>query len=208
MYNTFKDIAKERDSLRKIMLIIVLSSIVAVIIMFFVCLTYIKKQEQNIYVLDQTNAFKLAKIQNVKDNRIYEVRNFLKNISNLAFGFSPDAKSNLENLDIANSFFTDKSLENYTSTLKNNGFFAELSSKNLTQTIVGNAGKEKIIITTLTSVAPYKVVVEFYVYIGAQYKKITYQIILSDTYRSDINPHAFECSNFSVNAEIVQKLPD
>lgn len=208
MYNTFKDIAKERDGLRKIMLIVVITSIVAIVVMFFVTISYIKKQEQNIYVLDQTNAFRLAKIQNVKDNRIYEVRNFARNITNLAFGFSPDANGNLENLTIANSFFVDKTLENYTATLKNNGFFSELSSKNLTQTIVGSSGKEKIKITTLTSVAPYKVVVEFYVYIGTQYKKINYQIILNDTYRSDLNPHAFECSNFNVSAEIVQKLPD
>jgi len=208
MYNTFKDIGKERDSLRKIMLIVVITSIIAVVAMFFVCLSYIKKQEQNIYVLDQTNAFKMAKIQNVKDNRIYEVRNFIKNMSNLTFGFSPDANGNLENLNIANDFFIDQSLENYISTLKNNGFFSELSSKNLSQAIVGSAGKEKFSITTLTSTSPYKVVVEFYVYIGTQYKKITYQIVLNDTFRSDINPHAFECSNFNVSAEIVQKLPD
>ncbi len=208
MYNTFKDISKERDSLRKIMLIVVLSAIVAVVFMFFICLYYINNKEQKIYVLDQTNAYKLAKIQNIKDNRIYEVRDFLKNITNLTFAFAPDKNFNAENLNTANTFFRDGSLTNYIATLGNNGYFAELASKNLSQTIVSSPGSEKIKITAQTAISPYKVLVDFYVYVGAQYKHITYNINLVDTYRSDLNPHGFECSNFTVNAEIVQKLPD
>ena len=208
MYNIFKDINKERYSMRLIVIITISICVAFCAMCFFYCIYVIKTKEKLIYVLDGSNAFKLAKIHNVTDNRLYEVKDFSRQLCGLAFNFSSDVNFNRDNLKLANSFFVDASFTRYIETLENSQFFQDMASKNMTQAIWNLPGNPPMTVTITGGQSPYAVVVEFFVLTGNVYKKITVQATLTDVFRSDLNSHGFNTTNFVVDAVQLEKQPE
>jgi hypothetical protein len=206
-YNIFRDINKEKYSLRLVVIITVSLSFVFAIICLFVTMAYVRDKEKKIYVLDNGNAFRLAKIQNVKDNRLYEVRDFTRQILNLSFNFSSDVAFNTENLGMANTYFADQSYRRYIETLQNSQFFQDMAAKNLTQSIINIPGKGSFNINIQGAQSPYTVAIEFYVAIGSVYKKMIAQFVLEDVFRTDLNSHGFAAKSFVFEAQEIDKLP-
>jgi len=207
MYNIFKDIEKEKKSNRLVTAVAIGSSFFFGIVCLFLVITNNRDKRKEIYLLDSNNAYKLAKIQNVKDNRLFEVRDFTRQILNLSFNFSSDVAFNTENLNLANTFFADQSYRRYIETLQNSQFFQEMAAKNLIQSVVNIPGAGSFSINIVGGQSPYSVSVEFYISLGQIFKKINTQFVLEDVFRTDLNSHGFAAKGFSFEATEVQKIP-
>ena len=207
MYNIFKDIEKEKKSNRLLTAVAIGGSFLFGVVCLFLIIANNRDKRKEIYLLDSNNAYKLAKIQNVKDNRLFEVRDFTRQILNLSFNLSSDVAFNTENLNLANTYFADQSYHRYIETLQNSQFFQEMAAKNLTQSIVNVPGSGQFNINIRGGQSPYTVTVEFYISLGQIFKKITTQFILEDVFRTDLNSHGFAAKGFAFEATEVQKLP-
>lgn len=207
MYNTFKDVMRDFRTMRIITMVSLVVCGTVCVLCYLWAMSYVKEKEKLIYVLDNGNAFRLAKIHNVIDNRTFEVRDFSRQLMTLASNFSSDVSSNEENLKIANSYFSDQSFRRYMETLQNSQFFQDMAARNLTQSLVNVPGQPMFNINITGGQTPYKVAVQFFIKIGNTYKKMTAGFMLEDVMRTDLNSHGFLVKNFVIEAEELQQLP-
>ena len=156
---------------------------------------FAEAQRQRIYVLDGGKSLMLALSQDLSQNRPVEARQHVRNFHELFFTLAPDKLAIESNVSRA-LFLVDRSAYRYYQDMQEKGYYNRIVAGNINQTVQVDS------ISFNFDVYPYKAVTYARQYIIRQSNITERNLItrcdLTNTVRSDNNPHGFIIENFEI----------
>jgi conjugative transposon TraK protein len=187
------------ESAFKIIRLVVLAVIAACVLIavYTVSSTHqmIAREREKIYVLDRGKSLILALSQDLQQNRPVEARDHVQMFHERFFTLSPDNEAINQNLRRA-LFLADKSAYKYYTDLSEAGYYKQLMSTNTRQYIVVDSLRCNF------DVYPYQVTTYARQMIVRPSTTTVRNLVttceLSNTVRSDNNPHGFIVERFNI----------
>jgi conjugative transposon TraK protein len=195
VFKSLQNIESAFKAIRLALFVVVATS--AFIVIYTVSSTHsmIAREREKIYVLDRGKSLILALSQDLQQNRPVEARDHVRMFHERFFTLSPDNEAINQNLRRA-LFLADKSAYKYFTSLSEAGYYKELMSTNTRQYVVVDS------LQCSFDTYPYQVATYARQVIVRPSTTTIRNLIttceLSNTVRSDNNPHGFLIERFNV----------
>jgi conjugative transposon TraK protein len=195
VFKSLQNIESAFKTIRLVLLVVVVACVVIVAYALSSAHRMVAREREKIYVLDRGKSLILALSQDLQQNRPVEARDHVRMFHEFFFTLSPDNEAINQNLRRA-LFLADKSAYKYYTDLSEAGYYKQLMSTNTRQylTIDSLLCNFEIYPYHVTTYARQIIVRPSVITV----RNLVTTCELSNTIRSDNNPHGFMLERFNV----------